>query len=72
MADEPVRSPIGDIAIDSTGSAVGVARMNPQESYADVPELLRQVIDEGNAEAWQAIKKESTTRSRAWMPRSRR
>ena len=57
MADETVRSPIGDVAIDSAGSAVGVARMNPQESYADVPELLRQVIDEGNAEAWQAIKK---------------
>lgn len=57
MADETVRSPIGDVAIDSAGSAVGVARMNPQESYADVPELLRQLIDEGNAEAWQAIKK---------------
>ena len=53
-----VRSPIGDVAIDSGGAAVGVVRMDPAQSYVQMPELLKEVIDAGSDSTWQAIKRE--------------
>ena len=51
-----VRSPIGEAAVDSGGAAIGVVRMDPAQSYAQTPELLKEVIDAGSDTAWQAIK----------------
>ena len=51
-----VHSPIGDVAIDSGGATVGVVRMDPAQSYVQMPELLKEVIDAGSDSAWQAIK----------------
>jgi hypothetical protein len=51
-----VHSPIGEVALDSGGVAVGVVRMDPRQSYADLPELLKEVIDTGSDAAWQAIR----------------
>jgi len=51
-----VRSPIGEVATDSTGSAIGVVRLDPERSYRGVPALLKQVIDEDSRQDWEAIK----------------
>ena len=51
-----VRSPIGEVAIDSGGAAIGVVRMDAGLSYVELPELLKEVIDAGSQPAWQAIK----------------
>jgi Domain of unknown function (DUF362) len=53
---ESVRSSIGEVALDSGGATVAAVRMDPERSYAGVPELLKQVIDEGSESAWQAIR----------------
>ena len=51
-----VHSSIGEVAIDSGGATIGVVRMDAGRSYADVPELLKGVIDRADGAAWQAIK----------------
>jgi hypothetical protein len=51
-----VDSPFGTSAIDSTGSAVGVIRMDPKRSYAGVGEFLQEVINSSDREAWEKIK----------------
>ena len=51
-----VDSTIGELSIDATGSPIAVVRMEPAQSYVDVPELLRSFIDESNTEAWKKIK----------------
>jgi Domain of unknown function (DUF362) len=53
---ETVRSSIGDVTVDSSGTTVGVVRMDAARSYADMPPLLQRVINGGSEEAWQAIK----------------
>jgi len=50
-----VDSPIGESNTDTSGSSVAVAKMDPAQSYIDVPELLRSYIDESNAGAWEKI-----------------
>jgi hypothetical protein len=52
-----VDSPIGQHAIDSTGSLVGVVRMDPNRSYVGVGELLRTHIDQSDSAAWEEIKR---------------
>ena len=51
-----VYSPFGKIESDSTGSPVGVVRMDPKKSYAGIGELLQEYIDRSNQEAWETIK----------------
>ena len=51
-----VDSTIGELSIDTTGSPIGMVRMDPAQSYVDVPELLRSFIDESNMEAWEKLK----------------
>ena len=51
-----VDSTTGKLSTDTTGSPVAVAKMDPAQSYVDVPELLRSFIDESNEEAWEKIK----------------
>ena len=50
-----VESPIGQRKTDSTGSPVGVVRMDVDKSYADVGELLQKFLNESNQEAWDRI-----------------
>ncbi len=51
-----VRSPIGEVRTDSTGSAIGVVRLDPERSHRGVPALLKQVIDAESTQDWEAIK----------------
>ena len=51
-----VDSPIGKLSIDTAGSPVAAAKMDPARAYVDVPELLRQFIDESNTGAWEQIR----------------
>jgi hypothetical protein len=41
---------------DASGSLVTVARIEPEKAYVGVPELLRRVIDESDAESWRRIR----------------
>ncbi len=50
-----VDSPIGKQEIDSAGSPVGVARMDVDESYAGVGELLQDYINHANQVSWDKI-----------------
>ncbi len=43
--------------LDSGGSAVGAARMNPSEAFDAVPRLLKEFIDTNSQEAWTEIKR---------------
>ena len=51
-----LNSPLGQRLPDSSGSPVGVARLDPEKSYVGIGELLKQVIDESSQEAWDKIK----------------
>lgn len=51
-----VDSPIGKVSIDKTGSPVAVVKMDPNESYVGVPDLLQSFIDQANPYAWNKIK----------------
>ena len=51
-----VSSPVGIAKLDSNGSAIGAVRINPESSYAGVPMLLAEVINNGSKEAWAKIK----------------
>ena len=52
-----VDTPVGPRALDSTGSPVAVVRLDPAQAYGRVPELLKDVIDDGSAEAWGEIRR---------------
>lgn len=56
MEATTVRTPLGEMPVDSDGAAVGVVRMQPERSVRGVPELLQRVINEESAEAWEGIK----------------
>ncbi|NVM45802.1 MAG: DUF362 domain-containing protein [Candidatus Lokiarchaeota archaeon] len=49
-------SPMGKQEKDSSGSPVGVVRMNVTESYSDVCELLQNFINNSDQESWNNIK----------------
>jgi hypothetical protein len=51
-----VDSPVGKHEIDTTGSPVGVARMDVSKSYAGIGELLQEHIDHADPDAWKQIK----------------
>jgi hypothetical protein len=52
-----VDSPIGRRLSDSSGSPIGVVRMDVEKSYAHIGFLLQEYINEGKEAAWEAIKK---------------
>jgi hypothetical protein len=49
-----VGSTIGEVELDSRGSAIGVGRVNPKE-VLDIPILLKDFINTGSQKAWSAI-----------------
>ncbi|MBW2060282.1 MAG: DUF362 domain-containing protein [Deltaproteobacteria bacterium] len=51
-----VESSIGRHELDSTGSAVGVVRMDVEKSYTGVGELLQKYINDADQTAWEEIK----------------
>jgi len=51
-----IDSPIGKQEIDSSGSPVGVVRMDPDMSYTNTGELLQKYINEEDQAAWDTIK----------------
>ena len=51
-----VESTIGELPIDTTGSPIGVSRMDPAQSYLHIPELLKSFVDEASTAAWEKIK----------------
>ena len=55
--DSMVQSPIGKKQLDSTSSAVGAARMNPENTFKRITDLLQDYINNNNERAWQEIKK---------------
>ena len=48
---------IGKLSTDSSGSPVSVMRMDSQQSYIGIPELLQSFINENDNQAWEKIKK---------------
>ena len=52
-----VDSTIGRQPLDSSGSPVGVVRMDADKSYVNIGLLLQNYIDEGKEETWEAIRK---------------
>ncbi|MGD0114813.1 MAG: DUF362 domain-containing protein [Dehalococcoidia bacterium] len=52
---ETVQSSIGEATLDVEGATVAAVRLDPAQSYVDVPELLKEVIDRDDRPAWQAI-----------------
>lgn len=50
-----VSSPVGRAKLDSSGSAIGAVRINPESSYSGVSALLKEVINDGSEEAWSKI-----------------
>jgi len=52
---EAVDSPFGKAEVDSGGSSIGVARIDPELAYDKIGELLKTVIDEGSEESWAEI-----------------
>ncbi|MBW2092708.1 MAG: DUF362 domain-containing protein, partial [Deltaproteobacteria bacterium] len=59
MDDRKIRvidSPLGRREVDTKGSPVGVVRMDADQSYSGVGELLQEYINHSNQEAWEKIK----------------
>jgi len=53
----PVQSPLGREQLDSTGVAIGAARMNPDDGYGIIPMLLQEYINSGSEDAWREIRR---------------
>lgn len=51
-----VQSPIGKKPLDSRGSAIGAARINPQNTFKRITNLLQDHINNNNESAWQEIR----------------
>jgi len=43
------------LKIDTSGSPVAVVKIDPENAYIGVPELLKNVIDESSTESWNSI-----------------
>jgi len=59
------RTPPGKALAGFGGSAVGVARIDPEKSYAGVSQLLQQVINDSSSEAWIRSRPRSITPMKA-------
>ena len=55
-AEKTVRSPLGELPLDSEGSPIGAVRLDPARSYQGIPALLKRVIEEESSEAWSEIR----------------
>jgi hypothetical protein len=51
-----VESPLGRRPVDRDGAPVGIVRVDPRRSYADVGRLLQRYINDADLEAWAQIK----------------
>jgi hypothetical protein len=51
-----VDSAMGKVTIDSSGSLIGVVRMEPERSYSPISALLQKHINESDRAAWDQIK----------------
>jgi len=51
-----VKSPLGETITDSTGSPVGVVRLDPDSSYAGIGGLLEEYINHASQDAWDKIR----------------
>ncbi len=51
-----VKSTIGEMALDSSGSPVGVVKMDGARAGDRIPQLLKAVIDEADDAAWNEIR----------------
>lgn len=49
-------TPIGRVKLDAMGSPVAAMKVDAMQAYVGVADLLRSVINEASAEAWQRIK----------------
>ena len=49
-------SPLGEQMNDSSGSPIGVVRMDVKKSYAGVDVLLQKYINNSDPESWNKIK----------------
>ncbi len=59
MADSKhtaVQTPPGNLDIDTSGSPVGVVRMDTAKSYADIGQLLQRYLNQADEQAWQTIR----------------
>lgn len=52
---DTVNTPLGKRRLDTEGSAIGAARMNPADAYGAVPLLLKEYLDKGSESAWRDI-----------------
>jgi hypothetical protein len=52
----PVDTSMGSRAIDTSGSAVSVVRMDASRSYAGVGQLLQKYINQSDEHAWELVK----------------
>jgi len=56
MEQARIETPIGTRAQDIGGSAIGVARIDPDQSYVGAGELLQDYIDNANEKSWSILK----------------
>lgn len=52
----PVQSPFGKKLPDSTGSAIGAARMDPAKTFKLISSLLQDYINSGRESSWEEIR----------------
>ena len=50
-----IESSVGKVQADSSGAAIGAARIDPARAYIGIPPLLKDVIDSNSAENWSKI-----------------
>jgi hypothetical protein len=51
-----VNTPIGPVELDSKGAAIGAARMDPNQVYTNMPDLLKEFINSGDQKKWNEIR----------------
>lgn len=51
-----VKTPIGELPLDNSGSAIGAARMDPAGTYIHISGLLQEYINTGSEAAWEKIR----------------
>ena len=54
--DPLIEPTLGKAPIDSAGAPIGVVRMDPEQSYVQIPRLLQKYINESDPAAWQGIR----------------
>jgi len=52
-----IDSPIGQHNPDNDGAPIGVTRLNPEQSYSGIGELLQEYIQNSDPEVWEKIRR---------------